>query len=106
MEPARAAPQAVAGGARRRGHRRLAARRRGCLSGRGRQGRAGALPRQSEGPGTRARLDLMTSPILPHLVSDIIAGRIRVVDLTHALTPDFPPIVLPPEFAQSAPVRI
>jgi kynurenine formamidase len=48
----------------------------------------------------------MTSPILPHLVSDIIAGRIRVIDLTHALTPEFPPIVLPPEFGQSAPVRI
>ena len=38
----------------------------------------------------------MTSPTLPHLVSDIIAGRIRVVDLTHTLTPEFPPIVLPP----------
>jgi kynurenine formamidase len=48
----------------------------------------------------------MTSPILPHLVSDIIAGRIRVIDLTHALAPEFPPIVLPPEFGQSAPVRI
>jgi kynurenine formamidase len=48
----------------------------------------------------------MTSPILPHLISDIIAGRIRVVDLTHTLEPRFPPIVLPPEFGQSAPVRI
>jgi kynurenine formamidase len=48
----------------------------------------------------------MTSPILPHLVSDIIAGGIRVIDLTHALTPEFPPIVLSPEFGQSAPVRI
>jgi kynurenine formamidase len=48
----------------------------------------------------------MTSSILPHLVSDIIAGRVRVIDLTHALTPEFPPIVLPPEFGQSASVRI
>jgi kynurenine formamidase len=48
----------------------------------------------------------MTSSILPHLVSDIITGRIRVIDLTHTLTTEFPPIALPPEFGQSAPVRI
>jgi kynurenine formamidase len=48
----------------------------------------------------------MTSSILPHLVSDIIAGRIRVIDLTHPLTPEFPTIALPPEFGRSAPVRI
>ena len=48
----------------------------------------------------------MTSPILPHLIADIVARRIQVIDLTHALTPEFPPIALPPEFSQSAPVRI
>jgi kynurenine formamidase len=48
----------------------------------------------------------MTSSILPHLVSDIIAGRIRVVDLTQTLAPEFPTIALPPEFGRSAPVRI
>jgi kynurenine formamidase len=48
----------------------------------------------------------MSSPILSHLVSDLVAGRIRVVDLTHTLAPEFPPIVLPPEFGESAPVRI
>jgi kynurenine formamidase len=48
----------------------------------------------------------MSSPILAHLVSDLVAGRIRVVDLTHTLAPEFPPIVLPPEFGESAPVRI
>jgi kynurenine formamidase len=48
----------------------------------------------------------MTSSILPHLVSDIVAGRIRVIDLTHTLTPEFPTIALPPEFGRSAPVRI
>jgi len=34
----------------------------------------------------------MTSPILPHLIADIVARRIQVIDLTHALTPEFPPI--------------
>ena len=48
----------------------------------------------------------MTSSILPHLISDIAAGRIRVIDLTHTLAPDFPTIALPPEFGRSAPVRI
>jgi kynurenine formamidase len=48
----------------------------------------------------------MTSSVLPHLVSDIISGRIRVIDLTHTLTPEFPTIALPPEFGRSAPVRI
>jgi kynurenine formamidase len=48
----------------------------------------------------------MSSPILAHLVSDLVAGRIQVVDLTHTLAPEFPPIVLPPEFGESAPMRI
>jgi kynurenine formamidase len=48
----------------------------------------------------------MTSSILPHLISDIAAGRIRVIDLTHTLAPEFPTIALPPEFGRSAPVRI
>jgi kynurenine formamidase len=48
----------------------------------------------------------MTSSVLPHLVSDIIAGRIRIVDLTQTLAPDFPVIALPAEFGRSAPVRI
>src|SRR5580700_4590080 len=61
------------------------------------------IPRRSSGnsPG-----EDMSSPILAHLVSDLVAGRIRVVDLTHTLAPEFPPIVLPPEFGESAPVRI
>lgn len=33
-------------------------------------------------------------------------GEVRLVDLTQTLREDFPTIVLPPEFAQSAPVRI
>jgi kynurenine formamidase len=33
-------------------------------------------------------------------------GSIRVVDLTHTLSPEFPQIALPPEFGQCAPFRI
>ena len=36
----------------------------------------------------------------------LASGAVRVVDLTHALTPDFPVIVLPPEFGQCRPFRI
>ena len=45
-------------------------------------------------------------PLLAGLVSELAAGRIRVVDLTQTLIPDFPTIALPPEFGQAAPVRI
>jgi kynurenine formamidase len=33
-------------------------------------------------------------------------GRIEIIDLTHTLAPDFPVIVLPPEFGACQPVRI
>ncbi len=36
----------------------------------------------------------------------IAAGQIRVIDLTHTLSPDFPVIVMPPELGQSAPFRM
>jgi len=36
----------------------------------------------------------------------IAAGAIRVVDLTHTLTPQFPTIALPPELGQCAPFRL
>ncbi len=39
------------------------------------------------------------------LAADLAAGRVRVVDLTQTLSPEFPAIVLPPEFGQSAPFR-
>jgi kynurenine formamidase len=38
--------------------------------------------------------------------SAIADGRIRVIDLTHTLTPEFPTIVLPPELGQCAPFRM
>lgn len=43
---------------------------------------------------------------LTQLAFALTSGAVRVVDLTQTLTEDFPTIVLPPEFAQSAPVRI
>lgn len=48
----------------------------------------------------------MNSTILQELASALVAGNIRIVDLTQTLSPDFPTIVMPPELGQSAPVRI
>ncbi len=44
--------------------------------------------------------------VLSEFLSGIVNGRIRMVDLTHTLTPDFPQIMLPPEMERSAPFRI
>lgn len=46
------------------------------------------------------------SDALSVLAAALASGAVRVVDLTQTLREDFPTIVLPPEFAQSAPVRI
>jgi kynurenine formamidase len=43
---------------------------------------------------------------LESLVADIAAGAVQIVDLTHTLDPDFPVIILPPEFGQCARFRI
>jgi kynurenine formamidase len=43
---------------------------------------------------------------LVKLVADLAAGKIRVVDLTHTLSPEFPHISLPPEMGQAWPFRI
>src|SRR4029079_1667942 len=75
---------------------------RGRLSRRRRAGMAGALARQSESPGTGA----LAVSALVNLVADLAAGRIRMVDLTHTLSPDFPQIVLPPEMGQCWPFRV
>ena len=40
------------------------------------------------------------------LLQAIAAGQLRIVDLTHTLTPEFPTLVLPPELGQCAPFRI
>lgn len=44
--------------------------------------------------------------VLATLTAALATGGVRVVDLTQTLTEDFPTIVLPPEFAPSAPMRI
>lgn len=43
---------------------------------------------------------------LNQLVSSLATGAVRIVDLTHTLDPDFPVIVLPPEFGQCARFRM
>lgn len=44
--------------------------------------------------------------ILSQLAQALAGGRVEVIDLTHALDPDFPVIVLPPEFGQCARFRM
>lgn len=43
---------------------------------------------------------------LMDLASNIATGQTKVVDLTHTLDPDFPVIILPPEFGQCARFRM
>lgn len=47
-----------------------------------------------------------TPSTLGAFVADLLAGRIRVVDLTQTLAPEFPQIVLPPEMGQCLPFRM
>ena len=44
--------------------------------------------------------------LLGQLTAALAGGRIRVIDLTQTLAPDFPQISLPPEFGQCLPFRI
>lgn len=44
--------------------------------------------------------------LLTPLITALGSGEIEIVDLTHALTPDFPVMVLPPEFGQCQPFRM
>jgi kynurenine formamidase len=48
----------------------------------------------------------MAKPNLLEFARAIASGAIRVVDLTQTLCPQFPNIVLPPEFGQCAPFRL
>ena len=43
---------------------------------------------------------------LASLVSAMANGEVTTVDLTHTLDPDFPVIILPPEFGQCARFRM
>ena len=44
--------------------------------------------------------------VLDTLAIALVSGDVRIVDLTHTLDPDFPVMILPPEFGQCARFRI
>ncbi|MBC7204150.1 MAG: cyclase family protein, partial [Pusillimonas sp.] len=48
----------------------------------------------------------MSTTVLAQFMAELLSGKIRLVDLTETLTPDFPAIVLPPEFGQAWPFRV
>ena len=48
----------------------------------------------------------MSASSLQAFARAITSGGIRVVDLTQTLAPEFPTIILPPEFGQCAPFRL
>jgi len=50
--------------------------------------------------------DTSAASLLVSLAGLIADGGVKVVDLTHTLSPDFPTIVMPPELGQSAPFRM
>ena len=49
---------------------------------------------------------LSASELLGQLATALTTRRIRVIDLTQTLTPEFPQIALPPEFGQCWPFRV
>lgn len=51
-------------------------------------------------------MDTAQASPLTALVKALAAGQLRVIDLTQALTPEFPQIALPPEMGQCWPFRI
>jgi len=48
----------------------------------------------------------VSNTVLADLAAQIASGGVRIVDLTHTLDPDFPVIILPPEFGQCARFRM
>ena len=48
----------------------------------------------------------MSTTVLSDLALALASGKVRVIDLTNTLSPDFPVIVLPAEFGQCAPFRM
>jgi len=44
--------------------------------------------------------------VLAQLVENLLKGDVKVIDLTHTLSPEFPHISLPPEMGQAWPFRI
>lgn len=57
-------------------------------------------------PSTPAPPSQGLPPLLGALVNALASRRIRVIDLTQTLTPEFPQIALPPEMGQCAPFRV
>jgi kynurenine formamidase len=51
-------------------------------------------------------MDNDATQLLASMAAALVSGRIRVVDLTQTLAPDFPQIALPPEMGQCWPFRI
>ncbi len=43
---------------------------------------------------------------LAAFAADLLSGKVRVIDLTQTLSPEFPTIALPPQFGQCAPFRL
>lgn len=48
----------------------------------------------------------MNSSAQAVLADALTNNELRIIDLTHTLSPEFPTLVLPPEFAQATPVKI
>ena len=48
----------------------------------------------------------MSTNVLTQFLAELLSGKIRMVDLTETLSPDFPTIQLPPEFGQAWPFRV
>lgn len=48
----------------------------------------------------------MSTTVLTQFLAELLNGKIRMVDLTETLSPDFPTIQLPPEFGQAWPFRV
>ena len=48
----------------------------------------------------------MSTTVLTQFLAELLSGKIRMVDLTETLSPDFPTIQLPPEFGQAWPFRV
>src|SRR6185436_12965119 len=99
MEPGAAAAEDRARGARRGDRERPEGGRGRPVSRRRGAGVARALARQPQGAGAGSRR-------MKDFIAKLAAGKIRVVDLSETLSPEFPAISLPPEFGQAAPFRI
>jgi len=68
-----------------------------------------ARPKKSEPKKNRAsesRAKPQPNDLHALLRSALTSGRVQIVDLTQTLSPDFPPIVLPPDMGQSRPFRM